>query len=207
MNKNHGKKISGIEWQCSHCGAFNKVLDAKFCGKCGSIRKKEPILPPAKNLLLNYLKTFIHPSTMKLYKTVIASAALLLVASVLSGYKMYTNVNTIHITKTKFSDVPIDHPIYSVCKNLLEIDAISFRKQLELAPYEEISASEWNHILNQASKYLNTKYSASAYFSKNDSVSIEKLNNKLKELSTNSREIADTSRIQSFYILEQTLFY
>ena len=119
---------------------------------------------------------------------------------------MYSNVNTIRISKSKFSDVAIDHPVYSICKNLLGINAISFRKNLEFAPYEKISATEWNYALNQASKHLNRKYSSSAYFSKNDPISVESINNKLRALNSNSSDIIDTSRIQSFYILEQTLF-
>ena len=223
MNIIHGNNLSGKEWHCCHCGALNKVADAKFCGKCGSIREKEiskTILKVEKSpnsysisqnrtgiKLLKYLRYLIYPSKKRLYKTVILSATLLLAASIISGYKLYTNVNTIHITKTRFTDVSIDHPVYSVCKNLLEIDAISFRKNKELAPYETISASEWNYVINQASKYLNHKYSKDAYFSKNDSVSVDIINNKLRALKSNCSEITDTSRIQSFYILEQTLFY
>ncbi len=222
MIKNPGNYLSGIEWHCCCCGAINKVADAKFCGKCGCARKvdlSQPVLKAEKHInsdsktikgirlkLFKELKSFIYPTKKRLYKTVIASAILLLVASIISGYKLYTNVNAIHITQTRFTDVAIDHPVYSVCKNLLEIDAISFRKNIELAPYENISASEWNHVLNQASKYLNKKYSKSAYFSEKDAVSVENINNKLRALKANCSELTDTSRIQSFYILEQTLF-
>jgi hypothetical protein len=221
MNINHGNNLSGIEWQCSHCGAFNKVAAAKFCGKCGSAREKEILKPvlkaedkstfkdfksPAKTKILAHLKRIFYPTKKKMYKAVIASAFILLAVSLLSGYKMYTNVNAIHLTKTKFSDVSLDHPIYTVCKNLLEIDAISFRKNVELAPYEQISASEWNHVINQASKYLNMEIPDEAYFSKNEAVTLDNINHKLRQLKPNSSEIPDTSRIQSFYMLEQTLF-
>ena len=224
MNINHGNNLSGIEWQCSHCGAFNKVAAAKFCGKCGSAREKEILKPvlkavdksisrevksptKTKRRIFAQLKRIFYPTKKKMYKAVIASAFILLVASLLSGYKLYTNVDAIHLTQTKFTDVSLDHPIYTVCKNLLEIDAVSFRKNVELAPYEQISASEWNHAINQASKYLNLKYPEAAYFSKNEAVSLDNLNHKLRQLKPNSSEIPDTSRIQSFYILEQTLFY
>ena len=223
MNINHGNNLSGIEWQCSHCGAFNKVIAAKFCGKCGSAREKvilKPVLKAENNSISNdnrlsnktkvrilaRLKRIFYPTKNKTYKAVIASAFILLAASLLSGYKLYTNVNAIHLTKTRFTDVSLDHPVYIVCKNLLDIDAISFRKNIELAPYEQISASEWNHVLNQASKYKNIEFSKAAYFSNNEAVSVDNLNNKLRLLKPNSSEITDTSRIQSFYILEQTLF-
>lgn len=223
MIKNLGNNLSGIEWQCSHCGALNKVSAAKFCGKCGSAREKTIIQPVfkadnnsifqgpkvsvrTKIRILKFLKRFFYPTKKKMYKTVIASAFILLVASLVSGYTLYTNVNAIHLTKTRFSDVSLDHPIYTVCKNLLEIDAISFRKNVELAPYEQISASEWNHVLNQASKYRNSTYPKTAYFSSNEAISLNNLNNKLRQLKANGSEITDTSRIQSFYILEQTLF-
>ena len=223
MNINHGNNLSGIEWQCSHCGAINKVIAAKFCGKCGSAREKEILKPvlkaennpipndsrlsiKTKTRILARIRRFFYPTKNKTYKAVIASAFILLAASLLSGYKLYTNVNAIHLTKTRFTDVSLDHPVYTVCKNLLEIDAISFRKNVELAPYEQISASEWNHALKQASKYLNSKFSKAAYFSGNEAVSLDNLNYKLRLLKPNGSEITDTSRIQSFYILEQTLF-
>ncbi len=219
-NSQQNQSVSG--WHCSHCGAFNKVIGAKFCGKCGSVKETKPIQPVLKAELpqksqtakaktfirkaYKFFKLFIYPSRKRLYKRVIAGAVFLLIISVIAGYKMYTNVNTIRLSKARFSDVSIDHPVYSVCKNMLGIDAISFRKNLELAPYENISASEWNHALNQASKYLNQKYSTTAYFSKNDPISVDSLNIKLRAIKANSSEITDTSRIQSFYILEQTLF-
>ena len=218
--KNH-QSCSG--WHCSHCGAFNKLIAAKFCGNCGSPNEakaeKQPVskavtkkksfkirFKKAYKKILKYIKYWFLPSNDRFFKRVIASAFLLLVISVIAGYRMYTNVNTIHLAKVKFSDVSVDHPVYAVCKNLLVIDAISFRKNLELAPYENISATEWNYALNQASKHLNRKYSNSAYFSKNDPISVESINNKLRALNSNSSDIIDTSRIQSFYILEQTLF-
>lgn len=223
MNINHGNNLSGIEWKCSHCGALNKVAIAKFCGKCGSARKTEIVEPvfktadnsfsndlkplsTAKYRILTQLKRLFSPSKKKMYKAVIASAFILLAASLISGYKLYSNVNTIHLAKAKFTDVSLDHPIYTVCKKLLEIDAVSFRKNIELAPYEQISASEWNHVLNQASKYLNKSFPKAAYFSKNDPVSIDNLNHKLRQLKPSCSEIFDTSRIQCFYMLEQTLF-
>lgn len=156
--------------------------------------------------IVDKIKSFLLLSRENLFKTVISGAICLLIISIIAGYQMYTNVNTIRLPKTRFSDVAIDHPVYSVCKKLLGIDAISFRKNLQLAPYEKISAAEWNHVLRQASKHLNQNYSASAYFAPNDIVTVDSLNNKLKSINEDSSEIVDTSRIQSFYMLEQTLF-
>lgn len=224
MNNNlSDKKQSCSGWYCSHCGAYNKVTAAKFCGKCGAVKETTKVEQPVlkadtkkiniKVLLrknykkaLHYLKYWFLPSNDRFFNRVIASAFLLLIISIFTGYRMYTNVNSIHLTKSRFSDVSLDHPVYSVCKNLLDIEAISFRKNLELAPYETISAAEWNHVLNQASKYLNHRYSVSAYFSKNDPISVDSINNKLRALNANSPDIVDTSRIQSFYLLEQVLF-
>ncbi|MBR4329164.1 MAG: hypothetical protein IKP71_04865, partial [Candidatus Riflebacteria bacterium] len=126
MNVNHGNNLSGIEWQCSHCGAFNKVIAAKFCGKCVSSREKvilKPVLKAENNSISNdnrlsnktkvrilaRLKRIFYPTKNKTYKAVIASAFILLAASLLSGYKLYTNVNTIHLAKTRFTDVSLDH--------------------------------------------------------------------------------------------------
>ena len=219
MNNIPDKNQSGIGWHCSHCGAFNKVVAAKFCGKCGSVKENncsQPVLKaeePIKESLkekatkINYkaifkrLKRWLIPaSKVRIFKRLIASAVLLLLTSVLAGYKMYTNVNVIHLSRSRFKDVAVDHPVYSVCKNLLSIDAISFRKNLELAPYEKISTAEWNYVLDQASKHLNVKYSEEAYFSKNDPISVDNLNNKLRILNSNTSDIVDTSRIQSFYL-------
>ena len=274
-------------WKCSHCGAFNKIIAAKFCGKCGSARKKEDNSEVLKSeidkkveesnketisidkaqenieqtpgnlveetkpvpnddnkdisesdisketsenkdssetvdskessdnkdiekssdtgitaenkaskwtlkAIFNKIKSFFSPSKDKMFKIVIFCASLILIASIVAGYKMYTNVNTIRLSKTRFSDVAVDHPIYSVCKRLLGIDAISFRKNLELAPYEKISTVEWNHVLTQASKHLNQQFSSDAYFSSDDCISVESLNNKLRAIKENSSEIIDT---------------
>ena len=225
MNTNKSDKNlqSCSGWNCNHCGAFNKIATAKFCGKCGSVHdlttKNQPVSKAESRKknekkkfhkvykrILKIIKYWLFPSNDRFFKRVIASAFLLLIISVIAGYKMYTNVNTIHLGKVRFSDVAIDHPVYSVCKNLLGIEAIGFRKNLELAPYENISATEWNHVLNQASKHLNQKFAAAAYFSRNDPVSVDNINNKLRALKANSSEIVDTSRIQSFYMLEQILF-
>ena len=35
------KKQSCSGWHCSHCGAYNKVTAAKFCGKCGSVKETQ----------------------------------------------------------------------------------------------------------------------------------------------------------------------
>ena len=160
LSKKNHQSCSG--WHCSHCGAFNKLVAAKFCGNCGSpneAKQEEQPVSKAVNKkksfkinfrkgykkLLKYIKYLLLPSNDRFFKRVVASAFLLLVLSVIVGYRMYTNINTIHLAKVKFSDVSVDHPVYAVCKNLLCIDAISFRKNLELAPYEKISATEWNY--------------------------------------------------------------
>lgn len=221
MNKTTNNNLSDIGWQCSHCGAFNKVISAKFCGHCGSVRiYSEPLsffqiirqkidfakIISSSKEILNKISIWLFPPENLVFKRVISCAITLLLISIFIGYRMYSNVNTIRISKSKFSDVAIDHPVYSICKNLLGIDAISFRKNLEFAPYEKISVAEWNHVLKQASKHLNKEYSIAAYFDKNDSVSINSLNKKLRALNSSSSEINDTTRIQSYYILEQTLF-
>lgn len=221
MDKLLEKNKNDIGWQCNHCGAFNKVIAAKFCGKCGSarmgseprsvlqiIQRKIDFIQLVKKirLTLDCIILWIFPPKNLVFKRVISCAITLLFASVVTGYRMYNDVNTIRISKTKFTDVAIDHPIYSVCKNLLDIDAISFRKNIELAPYEKISTAEWNHVLNQASKHLNKEYSIAAYFDKDDYVSVTSINKRLRALNPNSSEIDDTTRIKSFYILEKTLF-
>ncbi len=213
---------SGSGWQCKHCGAFNKIVAAKFCGNCGSVheistnktvvhkkRKRKSFSTQLKRNLktfCNNIKLFFSSPKDRAFKIVVTCAVLLLMFSGILSYMMYTNVNTIRLYKGKFTDVAIDHPIYQVCKNLIGIEAIGFRKNQELAPYENISATEWNYVLKQASKYLNLNLSDSVYFSKNDEISVDSINNKLRELNENSSEITDTSRIQSFYMLEQTLF-
>ena len=87
MIKNLGNNLSGIEWQCSHCGALNKVSAAKFCGKCGSAREKtivQPVLKAENNSnsqglkvsartkvrILKFLKRFFYPTKKKMYKTI-----------------------------------------------------------------------------------------------------------------------------------------
>lgn len=242
MEKLSDKNLTNSGWHCSHCGAFNKVAAAKFCGKCGTARiiqseettdkiSKEAIEAPSTALAeatafifqedaeettaitiqeptsaLSHIKNWFLPNAEKAFKMVIASACCLLVTSVLCGYKMYTNVDTIRIARSSFSDISTDHPVYEVCRNLLSINAIGYRKDHELAPYESISATEWNHALKQSSKYISKDIPVEAYFSSKETVSLDRLNNKLRILRLDTPELADTSRIQSFYFLERSLF-
>lgn len=235
MEKLSDKNLTNSGWHCSHCGAFNKVDAARFCGHCGTARVKQseeainPVVEEAKEATildffqeaieentattiqeptsaLAHIKNWFLLNTEKAFKMVIAGACCLLVSSFLCGYKMYTNVDTIRLARSYFSDISTDHPVYEGCKNLLNIDAISFRKDHELAPYEGISATEWNHALKQAAKYLNREIPAEAYFSNKDTVSIELLNHKLRILEPDTPELTDLSRIQSFYFLERSLF-
>lgn len=310
MEKVSKEKQINLGWKCNHCGAFNKVSSAKFCGSCGTKRvyvtfsdaiksikttskpiqkKVEPLLEKpiervvsepkieekaviSEVILQPETQLNIQPETEKSIETTIEAkaeiesieneqkeeveksiqseidisetedelpllnkkevrpdlfskldeiffgdkdssfhwvatmAVCILLVSVVTGYKMFISVDSIRLSKCKFSDVAVDHPVYEVCHNLLGINAIGFRKNKELAPYESISATEWNHVLHQASKHLKKDFDSSAFFSKNDSVTVESLNSKLRNISSNSPELPDMSRIQSFYFLEQTLF-
>ena len=226
------KNLINDGWFCCHCGARNRVMTARFCGQCGTKRvfaeqqaqasnaqtgQKNSIkeIPPAKtssnrhqnyeSFLKNIAVCFL-PSPEKAFRMVIGGACCLLLSSVLCGYKMYSSADTIRLTQTKFSDISMDHPVYEVCQRLLSINAIGYRKNREFAPYEKITATEWNHVLNQASKHTNHDYNPSAYFSSNEEVNLTSLNHKLHFLNAGNQEVTDPSRIQSFYILERTLF-
>ena len=218
MNTKLEKNISEAGWRCHHCGGLNKVGAAKFCGHCGCCRldnegKVDEILTnnnlDTRQKICAYIGEirtwFVSPKDFA-FKGALIGAAFMLVFSVVAGYKMYTNVNTIRMAKIKFTDVALDHPVYAVCRKLLDIDAISFRKNKELAPYENISPREWNYVLEQASKRLNREYSLAAYFTGKDDVSLGSLKSKLAALSSDNFDITDTSRLQSFFALEQVLF-
>lgn len=226
MEKLSDKNLANSGWHCSHCGAFNKVAAARFCGHCGtarvtqseqateatdtnfnnSIDAKPSITNQGPQSAIAHIKNWFLPGAEKAYKIVIAGACCLLITSVLCGYQMYTNVDTIRLARTSFSDIPVDHPVYEVCNKLLSIDAISFRRNHELAPYENISAAEWNHALKQAFKHLDKEFPQEAFFAEKDAISVDSLNAKFRLLRADAPELTDSSRIQSFYLLERTLF-
>lgn len=233
MEKFIDKNLTAGNWHCGQCGAYNQIAIAKFCGHCGARRvlpqlylfsssdhsednavnstvyqpKQEPHIKKAKKkepFLVRLVKFFRNPE--KTFKLVVGTACCLLMTSVLCGYKMYSSSDTVRITHTKFSDISLDHPIYDVCKKLLSINAIGFRRNREFAPYEQISTAEWNHALSQAAKRLGRDYTMSAYFFPEEEISLESLNEKLQTLNPEGPELSDTNRLQIFYTLEQTLF-
>lgn len=222
MKESSENTLTQSGWNCNHCKAYNKIGNAKFCGSCGmpkvvllnkrSLDKKEKAnLFRSQNEyrvkdVLERIRSTFSSNKHNVFRFVVSIAFCLILTSVVAGYQMYSNVNTIRLSKLRFSDIPLDHPIYEICSGLLGIDAIGFRKNFELAAYESISPSEWNHVLNQASKHLNKKYAATAYFSGKDRVTVDRLKTKLKALQAENIDMVDTSRIQSFYILERTLF-
>lgn len=191
MKKKSHRNTSQNGWHCSHCKAFNKVNSARFCGQCGSA---------------HILTDKSHDSCDGIFKGVLVGAAMFILLAIVAGYKMYNSVDTIRLGRSQFSDIAVDHPVYEVCRRLLDIDAIGFRKNLELAPYENISTKEWNHVLEKASKYLKCEYNVAAYFSAGDTISVDSLRSKFVALNAENTEITDTSRLQSFYMLEQALF-
>ncbi len=178
---------------CCSCGAAN-IAVARFCGNCGSRLPEETVHLAAK------------PRRHLAFKGVMVLAIFILMASMVMSYQLFNSTDSTKVSSMPFADVPLDHPVYRLCRNLVEIRAIGYRKILELAPYAPISAAEWNYALETAASHLKRQVAASAFFKAGETVTAARLEEKLLALEASPGKFPDTSRIRSFYHLETALF-
>ena len=179
--------------QCAACGASN-IAVARFCGSCGTR------LPDI------CARSSVKSRRRMVFKGVMILALFILVASMVMSYQLFNSTDSIKVSSLPFADIPADHPVYRVCPNLLHIQAIGYRKILEFAAHEPVSAVEWNYAINTAARHLGRVIPESAYFQEGFDVSPDLIREKLAVLAGKPENVSDNSRIRSFYHLERALF-
>lgn len=179
---------------CGTCGAANLAM-AKFCGSCGSMIVVLPVSPVRRSR-----QSFLFRGLMIL-------AALILVSSAVMSYQLFNSTESIKVSAMPFTDIAIDHPVYRVCKNLLEAKAIGYRKILEFAPHKNISAAEWNYAIRAAATTFKLSFPPDALFPDGVGADVEGLRSRLAALNYNIDNLSDASRIKAYFHLEQAIFF
>lgn len=182
-----------VRRQCGTCGAAN-ISAARFCGSCGAK------MPPAVTGRRKRSRRRMY------FRAVLALAGILIAASAVMSYQLFNRTDGVKVSPMPFADVPVDHPVYRTCRNLLEIQAVSYRKILEFAPHETISPAEWNHALNSAAAHMKTSVPAEAILAENSTVTVDSLRRRVEILDGDPEWVSDVSRIKAYFCLEQIFF-
>lgn len=179
--------------QCTACGAAN-ISAARFCGGCGAK------MPPAITGRRKKTRRRMY------FRAVLTLAGILVAASAVMSYQLFNRTDGVKLSPMPFVDVPFDHPVYRTCRNLLEIQAVSYRKILEFAPHETISPAEWNHALNSAAAHMKTFVPAEAMLPENSEVTVDLLRSRVEMLDGDPDWVNNVSRIKAYFCLEQIFF-
>lgn len=124
---------------CSGCGA-DSILAARFCGRCGLRLRKQQIFKGLRKRHLMFAATSIF------FMVALITFAIL---------KMKQPV---YADGTKFDDIPVDHQVYSQCRNLLAFDGVRLRTRKKFSPYLKISADEFNHAFLAAIRFNRCRF-------------------------------------------------
>lgn len=199
--------------QCGICGSHN-IITAKFCGGCGSpiVIEATPTDDSARSAetfeTADPVEVRVKPVSRResALRWVVSMAFVLLLLSGILSYLLLNNNDSVRVSPMPFSDVATDHPVYRVCQNLVEIKAIGYRKTLELAPHETISAAEWNYSLAAVGRHLGQTFPATAFFQEGATVTAATLAKRVMALHGSAEGLTDASRIKAFFHLEQAVF-
>ncbi len=181
---------------CPKCNREN-IPRARYCGACGySLQMVEAV----------YLPLFYKPVKRAAFGgAVLAAVSLLLFGGVLA-YSLFNGLSSVRASARSFSDVPLDHPIYTFSPKLIASGALLPRKNDSLSPFEAVSSSEWNFSLDAASKSLGCQIPSGAYCdASSKELSVDDMNKKLKILGFSGEPLPTSARIAAFYALERTL--
>ncbi len=134
---------------------------------------------------------------------------LLLLASSITVFILF-NSRSAMAAEVQFKDIPLDHPVYQMCRQMLYIGAIKPRAGMSLAPFEKVSAAEWNFALHRVGEHLGRVIPHSALFAADDEISGRSMLLRLQNLADDSCGISsairiDHSRLAAFFILERCL--
>lgn len=109
-----------------------------------------------------------------------------------------------------FKDIALDHPAYQMCRQMLLIDAIKPHSGMRFAPFEKISAEDWNHALQRIGDHLGRVIPESARFSSDKEVSGRAMLLRLQNFADDSCGFSSTilidhTRLAAFSMLERCL--
>jgi hypothetical protein len=106
-----------------------------------------------------------------------------------------------------FSDIALDHPVYQACYRLVKIGAVRPRAGMSLAPYEKITAADWNFALDKISEHSGRIIPDSVRFNNEREVDAEAIQARIRRFvpGLNFMSVQDLSRISVFYLLDRCL--
>ena len=137
-----------------------------------------------------------------------AMALLLLAGSVTFVFLM--NSRSVMAADTAFSDIPIDHPAYQICRHVINIGALKTRTGNSLAPFEKIAAAEWNFALQRIGNHLGRVIPETALFASDDEITGRAMLLRLQSLVDDTCGFSavnqvDHTRLSAYFMLEQCL--
>jgi hypothetical protein len=146
---------------CPKCRHGN-IRAANFCGSCGNRLERFSVsaalgaaLHSGVSGVCGVIRNLF--SVDSLYRFVLLVAVVVVLSSGMVSYRLLNDTSVIKVSPLPFTDVAMDHPVYFMCDNLLKLKAVSYRSFLRLAPYDEISVSEWNYAVRKVADHLNNR--------------------------------------------------
>lgn len=110
-----------------------------------------------------------------------------------------------------FSDIAIDHPAYQMCRQLIQLGAVKPYPGMALAPFEKISAEDWNYALTRLGEKLGRAFPESAKFSSDSEISGETIYARVQLLVEDATLLPsestgnNSSRLFAYFTLERYL--
>ncbi|EKD83797.1 MAG: hypothetical protein ACD_39C00444G0003 [uncultured bacterium] len=134
----------------------------------------------------------------------------LLILSGSATFFTLVNSKNVMAADRAFSDIAVDHPVYQLCRHLIEIGAVKPYPDMTLAPFEKISAADWNHALIRIGEHFGRVIPNSAKFESDREISGEAIVRRLQHLVDDECRVAsfaniNDSRLSAYFILEHCL--
>ena len=109
-----------------------------------------------------------------------------------------------------YVDLPLDHPSYQMCRNMINLGAITPRAGQTFAPFEKITAEEWNYALQKIGTHLGRAIPQAARFTSDHEISGRSMLLRLHSFVDDTCGLAslnrlDHTRISAFFLLEHCL--
>ncbi|MBU1106532.1 MAG: hypothetical protein KKB51_07710 [Candidatus Riflebacteria bacterium] len=144
------------------------------------------------------------------FNRLLLGTLLLLLTSGTVTFFVLANSSSVVTADQAFRDIPLDHPVYQLCRQLIRIGAVRPRPGMTLEPFEKISASDWNHALMQIGKHSARVIPEAAKFGSNDEVCADSICRRLQSLAPDECELlrppsSDSTRLAVYFMLERCL--
>lgn len=109
-----------------------------------------------------------------------------------------------------FNDIALDHPAYQMCRQLLQIGAVRPFSGMHLAPFEKMTAADWNHALVRIGDHLDRVIPESAKFLSDSEISGQAMTLRIRNLSQGTCALPllsnnEESRLFAYFMLEYCL--